>query len=99
MAGMSGMTVQQMLVGKANNGTGPVPTQTFRGSDIAGTVVPKIGAAQATPTQMAGQFATVKPTNIVVIVLVLIAAGYLVHHITFEESAGAHAAVGEGARI
>jgi hypothetical protein len=94
MPAMSGMTVSQMLSGKASTGTGPVPTQTFRGSDIAGTVIPKVGAAQATPTQMSGQFATVQPQQIVVIVLVLIAAGYLIHHLNFEESARAGVGVG-----
>lgn len=89
MAGaMSGFTVQQMVSGRAS-GTGPVPTQTFRGTDIAGTVIPKVGAAQATPATGAGQFATVEPRQIVIIVLVLIAAGYLIHHLSFEESARA----------
>ncbi|MDE2591101.1 MAG: hypothetical protein KGL95_15695 [Patescibacteria group bacterium] len=85
---MSGFTVQQMVSGRAA-GTGPVPTQTFRGTDIAGTVIPKVGAAQATPATGAGQFATVHPQQIVIIVLVLIAAGYLIHHLSFEESARA----------
>lgn len=86
------LTIQQMRQGRANNGTGPIPTQTFRASDIAGTVVPKVGSAQSTSgTSLAGQFGTVQPTHIVIIVLVIIGAGYLLHHFNFEESVGERA--------
>ena len=89
------ITVAQMRRGNANNGTGPIPTQTFRGSDIAGTVVPKVGAAQSTTgTSLAGQFAQVQPTHIVIIVLVLIAGGYLLHNFNFEESVRGGGSVG-----
>jgi hypothetical protein len=80
------LTISQMRKGNANNGTGPIPTQTFRASDIAGTVVPKVGSAQSTSgTSLAGQFGTVKPTHIVIIILILIGGGYLAHHLNFEE--------------
>lgn len=82
---VGGFTVKQML-GKGAGGTGPVPTQTFYASNIAGTTVPKVGAVQGTPTQLSGQFAQVKPTQIVIVVLVLIGAGYLLHHLNFQES-------------
>lgn len=84
------LTVRAMRQGNANSGTGPVPTQTFFASNIAGTTVPKVGSAQSTTgTSLAGAFAQVQPTHIVIIVLVIIGAGYLLHHITFEESVGA----------
>ena len=80
------LTVSQMRQGRANNGTGPIPTQTFRASDIAGTTVPRVGSAQSsTGTSLAGQFATVRPTHIVIILLILIGGGYLLHHFAFEE--------------
>lgn len=97
-----GLTVKDMLTGRANNGTGPIPTVTFRGQDIAGGPMPKVGSAQSTTgTSLAGQFATVKPTHIVIIVLVLIGVGYLLHHMNFEEAVSGRGEVGasEAARI
>lgn len=83
---MPGLTIQGMRSGRAT-GTGPVPSQTFYANNIAGGPVPKVGAAQGTAgTSLAGQFAQVQPTHIVVVVLALIALGYLLHHFSFEES-------------
>jgi hypothetical protein len=91
---MPGLSVSQMRQGRANNGTGPIPTQTFRASDIAGTVVPRVGSAQSTSgTSLSGQFATVQPMHIVIIILLIIGVGYLLHHFNFEESVGEQAAL------
>lgn len=88
------MTIRDMLVGKSS-GTGPIPTQTYYAQNIAGGPVPKVGAAQSTSgTSLAGQFASVKPTHIVTIMLILIGAGYLLHHLSFEENVGARASAG-----
>jgi hypothetical protein len=82
----SGMTISQMMGGSANKGTGPVPTQTFYASNIAGTTVPKVGAVQgANASSNAGAMAGVSPTLIAVIVIAIIGGGYLLHHLTFEE--------------
>lgn len=82
----NGLTISQMMGGSANKGTGPVPTQTFYASNIAGTTVPKVGAVQgATGTTNAGNMAGVSPTMIAIIVIAIIGGGYLLHHLTFEE--------------
>ena len=96
----SGLTVKDMLSGRANSGTGPVPTITFRAQDIAGTTVPKVGSAQSTTgTSLAGQFASVKPTHIVIIILLIIGGGYLLHHFNFEEAVSGSGSAREAARI
>ena len=85
---MAGLTVSQMLNGRANSGTGPIPTQTFYASNIAGTTIPRVGPAQSSQTASnAGGFAGVKPSHLALIVVILIGAGYLIHHLSFEESA------------
>ena len=90
----SGMTVSQMLSGKAG-GTGPVPTQTFYASNIAGTTVPKVGAAQSTSgVSNAGAFAGVSPMQIGLIVVVIIGIGYFLHHVNFEEAASGGIGIG-----
>lgn len=90
-----GMTVQQMLAGRAT-GTGPVPTQTFYASNVAGTTVPRVGAAQvAAGTSQAAIGAGVNPMQLALIIVAIIGIGYLMHHLTFEESAGAR----EGLRV
>lgn len=90
----SGMTIMQMVQGKTR-GTGPVPTQTFYASNIAGTVVPQVGAAQATAgASNAGAFAGVNPIQIGLIVVVIIGLGYLMHHLNFEESVGERGSIG-----
>lgn len=97
-----GLLVKDMLTGRANNGTGPIPTVTFRAQDIAGGPLPKVGSAQSTSgTSLSGQFATVKPTHIVIIVLAIIAIGYLLHHFNFEEAVSGRGGVSasEAAKI
>lgn len=95
-----GLTVKSMLTGGANSGRGPIPTTTFRAQDIAGGPLPKVGSAQSTTgTSLAGQFAQVQPTHIVIIVLVLIGVGYLLHHLNFEEAVSGSGSAREAARI
>ncbi len=82
---MGGMTIQQMVSGKAG-GTSPYPNQTFYASNIAGTTVPRVGNAQAAGmSSNAGAMAGVTPMQIALIAIILIGGGYLLHHFTFEE--------------
>lgn len=88
-----GMTVQQMLSGKAS-GTGPVPTQTFYASNVAGTTVPKVGAAQvAAGTSQTAIGAGINPMQLALIIVAIIGIGYLMHHLSFEESVGERGAL------
>jgi hypothetical protein len=83
----AGLTIQRMISGGANNGTAQVPTITFHGTNVAGTVVPKVGSAQSAASgSNAGALAGVTPMQIGIVVLVIIGAGYLLHHFSFEES-------------
>lgn len=83
----SGLTVQQMLAGKANKGTYEVPTQTFYASNVAGTVVPKVGNAQgAAGKANAGAMAGVSNRSVIIWALIIVAVAYLLHHFSFEES-------------
>lgn len=84
---MRDMTIASMMAGKASSGTGPIPTQTFYGANIAGTTVPKVGNAQSAATgSNAGAFAGVTPLSVATIVVAFIGIGYLLHHLAFEES-------------
>lgn len=82
-----GLTTMQMVQGKANNGVGPIPTQTFYAANIAGTTVPKVGSAQAAGSSSNyGYAGNVQPVQIAMIAVVIIGLGYLLHHLYFEES-------------
>lgn len=83
----NGLTISQMMGGSANKGTGPVPTQTFYASNIAGTTVPKVGAVQGAAGSNSGSAvgSGISPTMVAVIVIAIIGGGYLLHHLTFEE--------------
>ncbi len=82
----NGLTISQMVRGRANEGVAEVPTQTFYAANIAGTTVPKVGNAQAASnTSNAGALAGTTPMQIAIIVLLIIGGGYLLHHFTFEE--------------
>ncbi len=84
-----GLTISQMMNAKTQD-RGPVPQQAFYGSNIAGTPIPKVGAAQSTQgASNAGQFAGVKPMTLAIIVVAIIGAGYILHHLTFEEGVSA----------
>ena len=92
--GNGGLTISQMMNAKTQE-RGPVPQQAYYGSNIAGTPVPKVGAAQSTRgASNAGQFAGVKPMIIAVIAIAIIGVGYTLHHVTFEEGVSAKAGVG-----
>jgi hypothetical protein len=81
-----GMMVSDMIKGRSS-GTSPYPNQTFYAANIAGTTVPRVGNAQAANmASPAGAMAGISPINIAVIVVVLIGAGYILHHFFFEES-------------
>ncbi len=89
--GNGGLTIAQMMNAKTQD-RGPVPQQAFYGSNIAGTPVPKVGAAQSTQgASNAGQFAGVKPMTLAIIVVAIIGVGYVLHHVTFEEGVSARA--------
>ncbi len=63
-------------------GSAPVPTQSFNAANILGTAVPTVGDSQARPAYSAGG-AGAKSTALVVVAL--IAIGYLVYHLNFEK--------------
>lgn len=95
----SGLTVSQMMGGKSS-GTGPVPTQTFYGSNFIGGPVPKVGSAQNTPgTSLAGQFGSVQPTHVVIVILFLIGLGILLHHFNFEQEVRGSVSAGESGGV
>lgn len=86
MAG-SGMTVAQMINGRANSGTAPIPTQTFSASNIAGTVPPKVGNAQGIAGKAnAASMGGVSNKNVIIWALIIVGGSYLIHHFSFEES-------------
>jgi hypothetical protein len=83
---MAGLTVQQMMTGNVS-GTGPIPTQTFYSSNIAGTTVPKVGAAQATNSiASTGSSLGVSNMSIALVLVLLIGLGFVLHYVHFEES-------------
>jgi hypothetical protein len=63
--------------------TAGVPTQTFGASNILGTAVPAVGDSTPRPDYVKG-VNNAGTKQIIVVVLVLFAVGYLLYHFNFE---------------
>ncbi len=84
MAGQNFSSMLSMMTG-APASNAPIPTQTFAAQNILGTPSPQVGDAQARPNYAAKVGASVNPTHVVIVAVVLIGAGYLVYHLNFEK--------------
>jgi len=84
MASYSGMTVKQMLsAGGRQSSLAQIPDQPFYSSNITGTPVPRVGVAQSGASTNAA-LGGIQPMQIVIIVVAIIAIGYLAHHLTYK---------------
>jgi hypothetical protein len=66
------------------SGAAPVPTQSFDAANILGTAVPQVGDNKARPPYGMG-VGTTSVKQVIIVVLALIAIGYLAYHINFEK--------------
>lgn len=66
------------------NATAGVPTQTFNASNILGTAVPQVGNATPRPDYQKG-VNNLGSKQVVLVVLIIFAAGYLLYHFNFEK--------------
>lgn len=76
-------SVLSMMGGK-QGGQAPVPTQSYNAANILGTAVPAVGDNKARPNYAAG-VGGVSSKQIVLVVLVLVAIGYVLYHLNFEK--------------
>ncbi len=72
------------MMGGNKGGTAPVPTQSFNAGNILGTAVPAVGDSKARPNYAAG-VGGISTKQIVLVVVALIAVGYLLYHLNFEK--------------
>lgn len=76
-------SVLSMMQGNQAASAG-VPTQTFNASNILGTAVPQVGNNTPRPDYQKG-VSNLGSKQVVMVVLVLFAAGYLLYHFNFEK--------------
>lgn len=77
-------SVLSMMRGNSQNGTAPVPSQSYNASNILGTAVPQVGDNKGRPNYASGVGGT-STKQIVLVVIALIGAGYLLYHLNFEK--------------
>jgi hypothetical protein len=76
-------SVLSMMQGNQQSSAG-VPTQTFNASNILGTAVPQVGNNTARPDYSKG-VGNLGSKQVVIVVLILFAVGYLLFHFNFEK--------------
>lgn len=81
--GASYGSVLGMMSGN-QNGVAPVPTISYNAANILGTAVPQVGDNKGRPNYAMGVGNT-SVKQVIIVVLVLIAVGYLAYHINFEK--------------
>lgn len=72
------------MMGGKQGGVAPVPTQSYNAANILGTAVPQVGDNKARPNYAAGATGA-SNKQIVIVVVVLVALGYLFYHLNFEK--------------
>lgn len=88
MAG-TGFPALDRLYGRGNSApsgpSAPVPTQTFSAANILGTAIPQVGDAKGRPNYAAATGGGVDSRHVIIVVVLLIGAGYLLYHLNFEK--------------
>lgn len=76
-------SVMGMMRGNAS-GAAPIPTISYDAANILGTAVPKVGDNAARPPYGMG-VGTTSMKQVIIVILVFVAVGYLAFHLNFEK--------------
>lgn len=76
--------MQQLYGGQSQSPLAPTPTQTFKASNLLGTVTPVVGDSSGTQNY-SGLTGGISQYHVVFVAVAFIAIGYLLFHLMFEE--------------